>query len=114
MHTVLDVRDLRVDYRDDRARITPALEGVSFTLQTGEVLGVLGESGCGKSTLAGSVLRLLASGGQLRGGSVLYDGREILSQSERELERIRGAHIALVFQEASLALHPTIQVGEQV
>lgn len=114
MQTVLEVRDLRVDYHDAQASIRPALEGVSFTLRAGEVLGVLGESGCGKSTLASSVLRLLPSGGRIRSGSVLYDGQEVLSQSERELEQIRGSRIALVFQEASLALHPTMRVGEQV
>jgi len=114
MPTVLEVRDLHVDYRDARAKIKPALEGVSFTLRAGEILGVLGESGSGKSTLSSTVLRLLAPGGKIRSGSVRYDGHEILSQSERELEKIRGARIAIVFQEASLALHPTLRVGEQV
>jgi oligopeptide/dipeptide ABC transporter ATP-binding protein len=114
MPTLLEVRDLRVDYGDVRANIKPALEGVSFSLRAGEVLGVLGESGCGKSTLASSILRLLATGGQIRGGSVCYDGQEVLRQSERELETIRGARIAIVFQEASLALHPTMRIGQQV
>ena len=114
MPTVLEVRDLRVDYRNARAKINPALEGVSFTLQAGEILGVLGESGSGKSTLASSVLRLLSSGGSIRSGSIVYEGREILNQSERELEKIRGARIAIVFQEASLALHPTLRISEQV
>jgi len=114
MQTVLEVRDLRVDYRDARANIKPALEGVSFILRVGKVLGVLGESGCGKSTLASTVLRLLASGGHIRSGSFLYEGHEVLGQSELELQRIRGSRIALVFQEASVALHPTTRVGEQV
>lgn len=114
MPIVLEVHDLRVDYRDVRAKLKPALEGIGFALQSGEVLGILGESGCGKSTLASAVIQLLASGGSLRSGSVLYEGQEILSQSNRQLEQIRGAEIAIVFQEASLALHPTMRVGEQV
>jgi oligopeptide/dipeptide ABC transporter ATP-binding protein len=114
MPTVLEVRDLRVGYQDSRANITPALEGVSFVLRAGEILGVLGESGCGKSTLASSLLRLLAQGGHLTGGSVQFEGREIFNESESELRRIRGARMALIFQEASLALHPTMRVGEQV
>jgi oligopeptide/dipeptide ABC transporter ATP-binding protein len=114
MPTVLEVRDLRVGYQDSRAKITPALEDVSFILQAGEILGVLGESGSGKSTLASSLIRLLPQGGHLTGGSVQLEGREIFSESESELRRIRGARIALIFQEASLALHPTMRVGEQV
>lgn len=114
MGTLLEVRDLHVDYCDARTGMRPALEGVSLALQTGEVLGVLGESGCGKSTLASAILRLLAPGGHVRSGSVLFEGQEILTQTDRELARLRGARIAIVFQEASLALHPTMRVGEQV
>lgn len=114
MRTLLEVRDLRVAYHSASAKIKPAIEGVSLTIRAGEVLGVLGESGCGKSTLACAVIRLLGDGGQISSGSVLYDGRELLTQSERKLEGIRGAEIAIVFQEASLALHPTMRVGEQV
>jgi oligopeptide/dipeptide ABC transporter ATP-binding protein len=114
MPTVLEVCDLHVGYQDARANITPALEGVSFVLRAGEMLGVLGESGCGKTTLANSLIRLLAPSGHLTGGSVRFEGREIFNQSAADLRSIRGARIALIFQEASLALHPTMRVGEQV
>jgi peptide/nickel transport system ATP-binding protein len=114
MPTVLEVHDLRVGYQNARAKITPALDGVSFTLRSGEILGVLGESGCGKSTLASSVPKLFSQGARLTGGSIQFEGHEILNQSESELRRIRGARIALIFQESSLALHPTMRVGEQV
>jgi oligopeptide/dipeptide ABC transporter ATP-binding protein len=114
MPNMLEVRDLRVGYQNARAKITPALEGVSFILRSGEILGVLGESGCGKSTLASSLLSLLSNGGRLTGGSVQFEGREILNESEPELRRIRGSRIALIFQEASLALHPVMRVGQQV
>ncbi len=114
MTTVLEVRDLRVDYRNADAKIKPALEGVSLSLHAGEILGVLGESGCGKSTLASAVLRLLASGGKIRSGSIRFEGQEILTDTERDLEKIRGAQISIVFQEASLALHPTLRISEQI
>jgi oligopeptide/dipeptide ABC transporter ATP-binding protein len=114
MQTLLEVRDLRVDYRDAHGKIKPALRGVTFTLQAGEVVGILGESGCGKSTLAYSLLRLLDSDGHLTRGSIRFEEQEILSQSERTLKGIRGSRIALIFQEAALALHPTMRVGEQV
>lgn len=114
MQTLLEVRDLRIDYRDASAKFKPALCGVSFSLGAGEVLGVLGESGCGKSTLASSLIRLLASGGRLTSGSIRFEELDILNQTESTLQRIRGARIALIFQEASLVLHPTMRVGEQV
>jgi peptide/nickel transport system ATP-binding protein len=114
MPTVLEVRDLRVEYQDAHARVTLALDGVSFALRPGEILGVLGESGCGKSTLASSLLGLLAQGGHVVGGSVRFEDREIFDESEPDLRKIRGARIAMIFQEASVALHPTMRVGEQV
>jgi oligopeptide/dipeptide ABC transporter ATP-binding protein len=114
MQTLLEVQNLRVDYRGASGNFKPALCGVSFSLGAGEILGVLGESGCGKSTLAYSLLRLLASGGHLTGGSIRFDELEILNQTESALQRIRGSRIALIFQEASLALHPTMRIGEQV
>jgi oligopeptide/dipeptide ABC transporter ATP-binding protein len=80
----------------------------------GEILGVLGESGSGKSTLAASVLRLLPPNGQIEKGAVLYEGHDLLQANPEELRQIRGGSIALIFQEPSLALHPTIRVGEQV
>jgi len=80
----------------------------------GEILGVLGESGSGKSTLAASVLRLLPPNGHIGGGAALFEGRNLLQANSEELRQIRGGRIALIFQEPSLALHPTMRVGEQV
>jgi ABC-type microcin C transport system duplicated ATPase subunit YejF len=75
---------------------------------------VLGESGSGKSTLAGALLRLLPRNGEIERGAVLFEGQDLLVAEPRTLERIRGARIALIFQEPSLALHPAIRIGEQI
>jgi len=80
----------------------------------GETLGVLGESGSGKSTLASALLRLLPGNAEIRTGAVIFEGQDLLRAEPRALERVRGARIALIFQEPSLALHPAIRVGEQV
>jgi oligopeptide/dipeptide ABC transporter ATP-binding protein len=114
MAPVLEIHDLQVSYRSREVRSRPVLSGVSFDLMPGEILGVLGESGSGKSTLAASVLRLLPPTGHIGGGSVLFEGRNLLQAPDEELRQIRGGRIALIFQEPSLALHPTIRVGEQV
>jgi len=80
----------------------------------GEILGVLGESGSGKSTLAASILRLLPPNGHIGGGAVFFEGKNLLQAPSEELRQVRGGRVALIFQEPSLALHPTIRVGEQV
>ena len=92
----------------------PALAGVSFRLQHGEILGVLGESGSGKSTLASALLRLLPANGEIQNGAMRFEGEDLLRKRAGELEKIRGGHIGLIFQEPSMALHPTIRVGEQI
>jgi peptide/nickel transport system ATP-binding protein len=115
MASVLEIQNLQVSYFSREVRARPVLLGVSFELMRGEILGVVGESGSGKSTLAASVLRLLPPNGQIgSGGAVLFEGKNLLQTSSEELRQIRGARIALIFQEPSLALHPTIRVGEQV
>jgi len=91
-----------------------ALANVSFALQPGETLGVLGESGSGKSTLAAALLRLLPANGRIERGAICFEGQDLLRATPRELEKIRGGRLALIFQEPSLALHPAIQVAEQI
>jgi oligopeptide/dipeptide ABC transporter ATP-binding protein len=114
MASVLEIQNLQVSYRSREVRSRPVLSGVSFDLMPGEILGVLGESGSGKSTLAASVLRLLPPNGQIEKGAVIYEGHNLFQANPEELRQIRGSRIALIFQEPSLALHPTIRVGEQV
>ena len=87
---------------------------VSFGVGAGEILGVMGESGSGKSTLASALLRLLPANGRITGGEILLEGSDVLRMEAVELRRIRGGAVSIIFQEPSLALHPTIRIGDQV
>jgi oligopeptide/dipeptide ABC transporter ATP-binding protein len=114
MASILEVQDLHVSYQSRGGAPSQALAGVSFHVTRGEILGVLGESGSGKSTLAGSLLRLLHSNGKITKGAVFFEGQDILHANSNELQEIRGKRISLIFQEPSVALHPTMRAGEQV
>lgn len=109
---LLDVRNLEVDLAA-HGRVAPILSGVSFAIARGSITGLFGESGCGKTTLALSLFRLLPPRFRVR-GSVRLDGRELLSLAERPLEAVRGASMALVFQDPLLALNPLLRAGDQV
>lgn len=108
------MRDLCVAYGLRGGGVWRALNEVSFRVGAGEILGVLGESGSGKSTLAGALLRLLPANGRITRGEILLEGSDVLRMDAVDLRRIRGSSVSIVFQEPSLALHPTIRIGEQV
>jgi oligopeptide/dipeptide ABC transporter ATP-binding protein len=114
MKSVLAVRNLHVAYFSRASVASSAIVNVSFDVKPGEILGVLGESGSGKSTLAASLLRLLPANGKIQQGSILFEGRDVLQAEPRELESLRGRRIALINQEPSVALHPTMRVRDQV
>lgn len=114
MGAILEVRDLRLAYRSRVGNSYRAVDGVSFCLESGEVLGVLGESGSGKSTLATSLLGLFRANAVTASGAVLFEGQDLLQAKPGELQRIRGKRISLIFQEPSLALHPTMRAGTQI
>jgi oligopeptide transport system ATP-binding protein len=111
---LLEVRDLHVEFRT-RDGIAKAVNGVSYGVDAGETLAVLGESGCGKSVTAQAVMGILDTPpGRITGGEVLFQGRNLLRLEEEERRRIRGAEMAMIFQDALSALNPVLTVGEQL
>jgi oligopeptide/dipeptide ABC transporter ATP-binding protein len=91
-----------------------AADDVSFVVRTGETLGLVGESGSGKSITALSILRLIQAPGRILGGSITFRSRDLLSLGEREMRRVRGAEISLIFQEPMTALNPVFTIGDQI
>ncbi|MER8480777.1 ABC transporter ATP-binding protein [Mesorhizobium sp. M1163] len=111
---LLDVRDLETHFFGEDS-VTRALSGISFQVKKGETLGVVGESGCGKSVTALSILRLLPKrGARTVGGEVRFQGRDLLVLSDREMRKIRGERIAMIFQEPMTSLNPVYTVGRQI
>jgi oligopeptide/dipeptide ABC transporter ATP-binding protein len=110
---LLDVQDLRTYFTSRRGDVH-AVDGVSFALERGRTLGIVGESGCGKSVTALSIMGLLAPNARIVGGSVDFDGRELTRLSERELEDVRGRQIAMIFQDPMTSLNPTLTIGTQL
>ena len=117
MHTgpepLLDVQHLTVVFEGSRSKVT-AVDDVSFQIAAGETLGLVGESGSGKSVTAFSILRLVQPPGRVTAGRVLFEGRDLLALPEREMRRVRGARISLIFQEPMTALNPVMRVGDQI
>jgi oligopeptide/dipeptide ABC transporter ATP-binding protein len=110
---ILRVRDLAIEF-DVAGRSLRAVDGVSFDLRRGETLGLVGESGCGKTTTVLGILRLLPPGGRVVGGSVWFDGEDLLSIDGRALRAFRWTRLSLVFQGAMNALNPVRTVGDQI
>ena len=111
--TVLAVEGLTTGF-DVQGRFVPAVIDVSFQLLRGETLCLVGESGSGKSLTAFSILRLIQPPGRISGGAILYQGRDLCRLPEREMQRVRGAEIALIFQEPMTALNPVFTIGSQI
>ncbi len=106
---ILEVRDLEVAFGP-----TKILRGVSFDLEAGQTLGVVGESGCGKSQTGFAIMGMLQPPGRIVGGSIKLEGRELVGLRERQLQAIRGEEIALVMQDPFTSLNPMMRIGEQV
>ncbi len=111
---LLEVEDLHVGFLAD-GRLVPAVRGVSFQIEPGKVLGLVGESGCGKSVTSLAIMRLLPKPhGQISDGQIMFDGTDILSLSEDNMRNIRGNAISMIFQEPMTALNPVLTIGEQI
>jgi peptide/nickel transport system ATP-binding protein len=111
---LLTVADLRVAFEGERGLLTQAVGGVSFSLMPGRTLGIVGESGCGKSVTALSIMRLLPKSETRVSGSVVFEGRELTTLPERQMQDLRGNRLAMIFQEPMTSLNPSFTVGDQI
>lgn len=107
---VLEIEHLCISYFT-RAGEVPAVIDFSLTVDRGEAVGLVGESGCGKSTVAMGIMRHLGANGRIVGGTIRFRGRDMATLSPEELRQVRGAQIAMVYQEPMAALNPSMTIG---
>ncbi|MGE5573509.1 MAG: ABC transporter ATP-binding protein [Bacillota bacterium] len=111
---LLDVKDLEVSFYTYAGKVH-AVRGVSFHVNRGETLAIVGESGCGKTVSVQSTIKLIPMPpGKIEGGTVLFDGRDLTAMSDRDLQSVRGAEIGVIFQDPMTSLNPTMTVGRQI
>ncbi len=111
---LLEVKNLSTQFWTDDG-IVKAVDGVSFDIREGEILGLVGESGCGKSVTAMSILRLIPDPpGRITGGEILFEGRDLMTLDAEEMRRVRGDRIAMIFQEPMTSFNPVLTIGHQV
>jgi peptide/nickel transport system ATP-binding protein len=110
---ILELDDLKT-YFFTRDGIVRAVDGVSYGLEKGETLGVVGESGCGKSIAALSILRLVPSPGRIVGGAIRFEGQNLLEKTEAQMRELRGNRISMIFQEPMTSLNPVLTIGRQI
>jgi peptide/nickel transport system ATP-binding protein len=110
---ILSVEDLKTHFFT-RDGVVPAVDGISFSVEEGETLGVVGESGCGKSITALSILRLVPAPGRIVGGAIRFQQKNLLQASEAEMRRLRGNQISMIFQEPMTSLNPVLTIGRQI
>ena len=110
---LLEVKDLRTSFFTDAGEVK-AVNGISFNLERGKVLGIVGESGSGKSVTAYSIMQILASTGKIVGGSIKLDGQELVGAGEKVMKTVRGNKISIIFQDPMTSLNPTYTIGHQL
>src|SRR5215813_7599267 len=111
--SLLEVRNLKTFFSTRRGEVR-SVDDVSFTLERGETLSLVGESGCGKSVTALSIMRLVSPPGRIVGGEIFFEGRDLLKLGEAEMRAIRGDDIAMIFQDPMTSLNPVYTVGDQI
>ncbi|MFA5112938.1 MAG: ABC transporter ATP-binding protein [Candidatus Margulisiibacteriota bacterium] len=110
---MLEVKELTVTYKGEGTPVT-AVDRVSLRVAPGGSLGIVGESGSGKSTIALAIMRLLANPGRIERGEIIFKGRDLLKLSEREMIKVRGGQISMIFQDPFTSLNPVFTVGDQI
>jgi len=114
MAPLLQVRDLKTHFFTDDG-VVKAVDGISYDVQPGEIVGLVGESGCGKTVSALSILRLIPDPpGKIVGGEIIFEGDDLLKANEKEIRHIRGNRIAMIFQEPMTSLNPVLTIGRQI
>lgn len=113
MENLLEVKDLKT-YFYTKDGVIKSVDGISFNVQKGETFGLVGESGCGKSQTCRSILKLIKQPGKIVGGEILYHGEDIIKMKSRELRKIRGKEISVIFQEPMTSLNPVLKIRKQI
>ncbi len=110
---LLEVKNLKVEF-PTRAGVVKAVNDVTFSVDKGETVAIVGESGSGKSVTSLSIMRLLQAPGHVAGGSITFDGQDLLALSDKDMEQVRGSKISMIFQEPMTSLNPVYRVGDQI
>ena len=113
MKKLLEVKNLKLEFSNHTQNIS-ALKGIDFSLFENEILGFVGESGCGKSVLCRSILKLLDKNATITDGEIFFEEENLLKKSEKEMRKVRGEKIAIIFQDPFSSLNPTMKIGKQI
>ena len=114
MELLLEIKNLKTGFKTDEGSFL-AVDDISFKLERGKTIGIVGESGCGKSVTSLSIMRLIPTPpGRIEGGQILFQGKDLLKLSEEEMRKIRGNEIAMIFQEPMTSLNPVFTIGNQI
>ncbi|MHA2157189.1 MAG: ATP-binding cassette domain-containing protein, partial [Candidatus Hodarchaeales archaeon] len=110
---ILDIKNLKVNFYTYEG-VVKALDGIDLSIYKGESFGLVGETGCGKSVTVRSVMRLIEEPGKIVEGEIYYKGNDVLKLKEKEIRKLRGSKMTMIFQDPMTFLNPVIQIGEQV
>jgi peptide/nickel transport system ATP-binding protein len=113
MDTILEIKDLEMSYQTSKGSIS-AVDNVSFRIERGETMGLVGESGCGKTSLGMCIMKLLPENARITNGKILFDGEDIVPKTEEEMRTIRWEGVSMIFQAAMNSLNPVYKVGDQI
>jgi len=114
MSKLLEFKNYSMGFKDDNGTVYNLLDNVSFGIEEGKAVGIVGESGCGKSMTSLSIMRLLPKAAIVQGGEILYKGQNLVKKTEKEMQEIRGKDVAMIFQEPMTSLNPVLTIGFQI